>query len=506
MKKNIIKNLNSILSLILTCVLFFGNAINVNAVPQTINLGSGEKVDAYLAGIGFQTKMTTSGDYVYCLDRTKLTAENITATLVGEKDAGFAYIIENGYPHKSITGDRLKDYYITQTAIWWYLDETAGTGNLGSDFKVNAADPNGIRKHVKSLVDNAKKRKEEGYPKGAIKVNATSENMELSSDKKYYISGNLSVTASNITAYTVSVSKGAIVIGANGEEKTTFAPTEKFKVKIPVSEINNTTTTIKVTVNAKATINKAYEYKPTNPGMQNVMPAILYPTTEDVSSSLNLNISSSKVSIVKLDKTTGKPLAGAELVLKDAAGNVITSWTSTTNNHVIRNLSNGTYTVEEKKAPNGYKKITTPIKFTITDETKNILVKVNNEPKVSVVTITKLDKSTDKPLAGAVLVLKNSKGEVITRFETTTESYSITGLPYDTYTVEEEKAPEGYEKVNDVIKFTINDEHLSFQVNFYNYPKVKVPDTASDNSIIMTIIGLIIIGSTAVFIYKYANR
>lgn len=506
MKNNIFKKLKSFMAVILTSVLLFGGAVNVNAVAQTITLGSGEQVSDYLAGVKFQTKVTTSGEYVYCLDRSKSTAKNVTATLVGEKDAGFAYIIENSYPYKSITGDRLKDYYITQTAIWWYLDETTGSGNLGADFKANAADPNGIRQYVKKLVDNAKKKKEEGYTKSSIKINTQSTNMELSSDKQSYISEYLSVTSSNISSYTVSVPEGVTVLAADGSVKTTFAASEKFKVKVPVSQISNTKMNIKVTVTAKATVNKVYEYKPTNSNMQNALPAILTPTTEEVTASTNLEVVSSKVSIVKLDKTTGQPLAGAELVLKDSTGKELLTWTSTTNARVIRNLANGTYTVEEKTAPKGYKKITKPIEFTISDEKQNIMVKVNNEPKVSVVTITKIDKSTEKPLAGAILVLKNEKGEVIERFETTTESYSITGLPDGTYTVSEEKAPNGYQKVDDVIKFTINEEHLSYQVNFYNYPIVKVPDTASNSSLIMTVIGLIIIGSTALYIYKYAHR
>ncbi|MDD5888467.1 MAG: SpaA isopeptide-forming pilin-related protein [bacterium] len=506
MKRKMFKNVQLFLAFALTTILFLGNAINVKAVAQTITLGSGEKIDDYLAGVSFQTKVTTSGEYVYCLDRTKATAKNTTATLVGERDAGFAYIIENGYPHKNITGDRLKDYYITQTAIWWYLDETTGSGNLGSDFKVNASDPNGIRKYIKDLVDNAKKAKENGYPKATLSLNTTSNTMKLSSDKKYYISESLSVTGTNITAYTVSVSSGASVIAADGSEKTTFAASEKFKIKMPVSQVNNTQTAIKVEVTSEATVNKVYEYKPEKANMQNAMPAILVPTTKKVTASKTLEIDSSKVSIIKLDKATGQPLAGAELVLKDAAGNTIASWTSTTNAHVIRNLSNGTYTIEETKAPTGYKKLTKTMQFTITDEKKNIQVKIHNEPKESVITITKLDKSTEKPLAGATLVVKNSKGEVVARFTTTTESYVITNLANDTYTVEEESAPAGYQKVNDVIKFTIDDEHLSYQVNFYNYPIVTVPNTSSNSSIIMTIIGLIIIGSTVLYIYKYANR
>ena len=58
----------------------------------------------------------------------------------------------NGYPNKSFTGDRLKDYYITQTALWWYLDDTAGGTNLGNSFKTNGSDPYNLRPYIKDLV------------------------------------------------------------------------------------------------------------------------------------------------------------------------------------------------------------------------------------------------------------------------------------------------------------------------------------------------------------------
>ena len=99
MNKSIFKKIKSCIALMLTSVLFLGNIVNVNAVADTIELGSGEKVTAYLAGVGFQTKVTKSGEFVYCLDRSKATAKNVTAKLVGELDAGFAYIIENGYAY-----------------------------------------------------------------------------------------------------------------------------------------------------------------------------------------------------------------------------------------------------------------------------------------------------------------------------------------------------------------------------------------------------------------------
>lgn len=507
--KKYLSKVRILIMMILTGVILGSNVLNVNAVAQTISLGTGVKLPAYLAGVTFKTKVTTSGEYIYCLNIHKATSQNITANLVGEMDAGFAYLMEHGYPSTSITGDASKDYYITQAAVWWYLDETTGSSNLSNNFKSQASDPNGIRQHIKTLVAGAKQAKASGYTKTAISLSISSNEMKLSSDSKYFESEYFKVTSTNVSTYNVSVSNapdGTLIVDASGNSKTSFAKNESFKIRIPASKVTDTKLNLTVKVSATGTVNKAYEYKPTNTNMQNCMPAVLTPEKQNVSATANLTLSTSQVTIVKLDKATDKALAGATLVLKDASGKEITRWKSTTNAHVIRNLENGTYTVEEVEAPTGYKKLTEPVEFTVTDTNRSLTIKVYNEAKSSVVTITKIDASTGKSLAGAILVIKNAAGEEVARFETTTDPKVFTDLADGTYTIEEVQAPSGYKKSDEVITITIDDEHETHQVTFNNYPEVPVPDTASTSSIIMTILGILLIGSTLGFIYKNAKR
>lgn len=59
-----------------------------------------------------------------------------------------------------------------------------------------------------------------------------------------------------------------------------------------------------------------------------------------------------KVFISKVD-SDGNALAGALLQLKDSTGEIIAEWTSTEEDYIIF-LSDGTYTLHEEKAPNGY--------------------------------------------------------------------------------------------------------------------------------------------------------
>ena len=108
-------------------------------------------------------------------------------------------------------------------------------------------------------------------------------------------------------------------------------------------------------------------------------------------------------------------------------------------------------------------------------------------------------------LIAIYLVVKNAKGEEVARFETTTDPKVFTDLSDGNYTIEEISAPNGYKKSNDIITITIDEDHATHQVTFYNYPEVPVPDTAS-SSIIMTIIGILLIGTTVGFVAKNAKE
>lgn len=501
MKKSIKK---TILSVLVALLVFVSTATATYAVPQTITLGGTETLEGYVSGVKFTTKTTKDGGYLYCLDMKKKTAKDTTATLKGQRDAGVAYIIANGYPSKSITGDRLKDYYITQTAVWWYLDDTTGSSNLSEKFKTTGSDPHNIRPIIKNLVEKAKTAKANGYAQ--TKLTITTSNKDMSLKDGYYVSSEITASSSNISTYTVTLSNapsGTKVVSTSGVEKTTFNAGEKFIIKVPGSKVTGTELDIKVTAKATGYVTKAYEYTPVNNTMQPV--ALIETETQNVSSTITLSIENSKVTIIKVDKSTNQPLAGAKLVVKDSAGNTITGWTSTTNGHVIRNLKPGTYTVTETSAPKGYKLNTTPVTFTITASNQNVTVKVYNEPKETVVNILKVDNETQKPLAGATLVVRKADGTEVVRFTSTTEPYVLTNLEDGTYTVEEIAAPAGYILSSEKKTFTIDDNHLSHQITFGNNPEVKVPDTAS-SSLIFTLLGIVIISTGIGFVYKNGKK
>lgn len=500
---------NFLVAILIAIVSYCTLTTTVNAVPQQIELGSPESIPGYVAGTHFTTKTSTSGELMYCLNIHKYTAQNSTAYLVGELDAGVAYIMMNGYPTKSFTGEKLKDYYITQTALWWYLDDTTGSSNLSTSFKTNGSDQYNLRPYIKQLVAGAKEAKAKGYAKTTINASISDKTMSMSSDGKNYISNEIKVSSTNISEYKVEITtgpKGTIAIDKNGNKKTTFSANETFRVKVPVSKVDGTKESIKVRISATGKIYKAYEYQPEVQNQQNVTPSIISPIEENVETSINLEISTSKITIVKIDKATGNAIAGAKLVLKDAEGNEITSWTSTTLGHVIKNLPNGTYTVEEVEAPDGYELNKEVVTFTIDDNNREQKIKFYNEAKERVVNIIKIDQSTGNPLAGAVIVIKDANGKEVARFTSTTEPYVLTGLKDGTYTVEEVSAPSGYQKSEEVYSFTLDPEHVSHQITIENAPIVEVPNTGVASSILLVILGLGIIGGGIRFVQKNSKQ
>ena len=88
------------------------NSTNVFAATDTIQLGKATKTKDYIAGVSFFYKVTSDGQYLYCLNMHKETATNVKANMVKNSKnitGGLIYILKNGYPNKSITGDKEKD-------------------------------------------------------------------------------------------------------------------------------------------------------------------------------------------------------------------------------------------------------------------------------------------------------------------------------------------------------------------------------------------------------------
>ena len=511
--KKVRKYTKIIIALMLLAITFVASIKNVSAANETIQLGTATQVEnAYIGGVTFSYKVTTSGEYLYCLNIHKKTATNVVANRVTGSsyiNGGLVHILKNGYPYKNITGVKDKDYYITQTAIWWYLDSTTGSTNLGERFKLTGSDNYDLRKYVKQLVNEGIAHRNDPITTADTRLVISTTDVNMVLKNGYYTSNDIKATdISNISSYNITLTNAPAetIISKNGVDMTyngtfTLNSNDIFRIKVKASSIKDTTAAIKVIATGKGISQyTAYEYQPVNTDMQHVTK--LEKEEKVIGSEIILNIISSKVSVTKVDTNTKKAIAGAKFVLINEQGKELTSWTSTTNAHIIRNLPNGTYTLKETVAPTGYLLNKNESIFTVSDNNRDIKITFEDAPKKVVVNITKVDQATNNSLAGAVIVVRNASGAEVARFTTTNESYVLTDLADGVYTVEEESAPAGYIKTNDKVSFTIDDSHLSHQIIMVNAKEVVVPDTASSTSIILLFIGIVISGAGIEYIYK----
>ncbi|WP_165507121.1 SpaA isopeptide-forming pilin-related protein [Bacillus sp. SYJ] len=161
------------------------------------------------------------------------------------------------------------------------------------------------------------------------------------------------------------------------------------------------------------------------------------------------------------DKT--KLLSGAEFaVYKD--GKKVAELKTDENGKVMSpKLPLGEYTVKETKAPEGYKLSNKEWKVTIQNENEIVKLEAENEKILGSLQIIKTDdKDQTKRLAGAEFTLKDVKGNVVKEGITTDKSgtVKVDGLVPGEYTLEETKAPEGYELTKQVIHVTVDGEKI----------------------------------------------
>lgn len=520
------KNIRKIILMLLVVVTFVTSAsvINVNAIAAPGSITMKKKSSLYkftgknaYFGYEFYVKQLTDGTYAYCVGNNDrwVPAGKTLKSKGAITDKGVDYLLKNGWPNRSFTGDKLKDFHITQAAIWEYYDQTRGTNNWirkGQSFPANST---GMKAYVYSLVQEAIKAKNTTSVEPSISVKVSNNVMSLNVAKTYFVSDPVSVILTNTKGtYTVeltSAPKGTILKNEKGEVKTTFNDGEKFQIYVPADTIKNGESgTVSFRVKAVGVTYVTYYYSTGNSKYQDIAPVTSYEVTKDlVTAPITFNYSKAKtkVQISKQDITTKKELPGAMLTVKDKDGKVVDQWVSTNEPHYIEGLEPGEYTLGEAIAPEGYILSTETINFTVRDDGSVTSVVMYNS-KESVVKISKQDVTTKKELPGATLVIKDKDGNVIDEWVSTDEPYYIEGLKPGEYTLSEKIAPNGYILSEETITFTVKENGDITSVVMYNAPYVEVPKTDLSVSAWTGIIaGILITIGTGLVIYhvKYTK-
>ncbi len=75
-----------------------------------------------------------------------------------------------------------------------------------------------------------------------------------------------------------------------------------------------------------------------------------------------------------LDKETKKYIVGANLVIKDKDGNVISGWTTDEGVHLVPNLKKGTYVLVEEEVSEGYRLNSDGVTFEIKNKDQEVIM------------------------------------------------------------------------------------------------------------------------------------
>ena len=192
-----------------------------------------------------------------------------------------------------------------------------------------------------------------------------------------------------------------------------------------------------------------------------------------------------KVGVYKVDRETGKYLAGAvfNLYAADdiysvdgkllfAAGELVATSPETgadgytyfdcdipirgeyygSSIRKDATTNSGNYIVKELRAPLGYYVNEEPMEVTFTYDGQAIMVLDNTcANKPTEMWVSKRDLTNDEELPGATLAIKDTDGDTVTTWVSTDEPHRVTGLHFgESYTLTEIRAADGYALANDI--------------------------------------------------------
>ena len=394
------KKLIHVLLIIIVLTLFLFTKVEAKT-PTSIKLTKSTNIPTYVKGLKMKTK-EANGIYLYSLANKNKSKDKIVANRGKKLDDGIAYIMQNGYPNKEITGDFKRDYYITQTAIYWYLDDTKGSSNLSTKIKKSN---NVLIKEAKKLVTDAKKAPNNTE----ISYKIDNSQISMSKQDNNYISEEIKLKdqKGNFT-YKVNLENaplGAVVVDKNGNEKNSFDKFDSFKILVPIDGIKKDITKIKVEVESTGNEYNAIEYIPVDNSMSHLSMLINKKNNLNKSTIIPIVVSNKKsndsnkdnkdnnkdtnkegkgiITISKIDNETGDYLEDATIkVYKD--NNLMYEYLSTNAPHKVTDLEYGKYTIEEVNAPSGYKLDTNKYEVIIDKDNLNQKITITNYKEVVV--------------------------------------------------------------------------------------------------------------------------
>ena len=386
------------------------------------------------------------------------------------------------------------------------------------------------------LVENAKKATESSNSTSSpISMGNTTPTVEVSGSN--YIVGPFKIDKNNDTPYTISFSitdqsgksldgKYTLLDSNKSQTSQTLAQLvgSNFYLRIPISTVNSENiTSLRFSMNGNYTITTATYW--TKSGDNTVQPIVeLGRTPKTFSGNKEVTFpkeGSYNLKLVKVEQgnTTNK-LQGATFKITSPNGTV--TETTSANGEInvgpitINTPGTDTITIEETKAPDGYEKIiTSPINVQVTKTlssntytmSKAVITNTQTGSSISIsgstITVTVENKlipkdseynlklvkveqgNTSKKLQGAEFKINSPNGDVTQTTNANGEinigPIAVTATGTDTITIEETKAPAGYEKII-TAPITVQVTKV-FEDNTYKMSDAKITNAQTGASI-----------------------
>lgn len=337
----------------------------------------------------------------YCMDKTKPGAETTPYTVSIQsaiQDVGLWRRIINGYPYKTIqelgVANKEEAFTATKQAIYCYIH-----GNNPDDYGAIGEEGERTLNAMKKIINDAQNSSETKIS-STITINKNMEEWKQDENEKNYLSKTYMISAgATVEKYKIIITKengqdlgGIKLTDINNQEKTEFAPNEKFKILIPIKNMTEAGS-FNIQVEAKVKTKPVLYGTAPNSGYQDY--ALTAATYEDgigrVQDEYTKN--ETKIIIIKKDQEEEIVLEGVEFeLLNEKKETVYTGLkTNSEGKIVVENLVPGVYYLRETKAIDGYKANYEDIELKI-ELNEEIMITVNNskeeKPKVETTKIS----------------------------------------------------------------------------------------------------------------------
>lgn len=241
---------------------------------------------------------------------------------------------------------------------------------------------------------------------------------------------------------------------------------------------------------------------------------LLVGSYEEINTTLNVEIDSGTLEILKVDADTDNFIPQGEAIIEGTTYELYDENNNFIDKIIInelgqghlQNLKYGHYRLIETISGEGYKLDQKEYYFNINHENKTINLKLANEVIKSKVKITKYLKNEENLELEKDILFQvfNNKNELISEIVTNELGIAEIELPYGTYTIKQQNTTDGYYKVED-FQVIIN-ENSNEKINYY-LNDIKIPNTNeidySETIIVILITGIISIGTLLINEKKY---